>query len=301
MADDKPKKETTIAKEEKKATTEKRASFGKDFFDAVLGQIITTYVRPAVTQIPLPVLQVMKRVGLDKALPVISVALSTVFSKEKYKWGDKFGDFVAEASAETVRAINEKVDGKATDTVKAESRADSDALNQVLFGQDLDEVPNLIAAFTELFQDAAGNEKSEKEKKQVNSLIAGMDARDLYVFLKLPKADREKYMAVFIKKTKEKTTAQAIQEFKESIQASLAGVKMVHEELFKPVWDIVQPRITQAGSKTVELASAGAERSAEIASQTIRKKITDPTEPGSLQTWIDKRNKRNWLSKLLWR
>lgn len=283
----KPENKPEVTRE----TSGKPNGFGKDFFDAVLGQAITTYVRPAVTKIPLSVLQVMEKTGMDKILPILSVALSTVFSKNKYTWGDKFGDLIAELSAETVRVMNEKVGGKTKETVKTESGINANVVNQVLFGQELDEVASLVTAFSELYQ-VQGVERPEKEKGQINHLIAEMDASELYVFLKLSKDVREKHIATFVKKAKaEKTSKQAVKEFKKNIRAAVANLKMVHKELLAPAWENVKQKAKQAGQKAMTLADTGADKTADL----IDERFNDP-----VKAWADKINKRHWLYRLVW-
>ena len=229
-------------KEEKK-----KNSMGKNAGGAIIGQVITEFTKPAVDKIPTSILRILKSVGLDKALPIISIALSTVFSKDKYPWGDKFGDFIAEATAELRRAINEKVGGGEEDTPVDKGKVTTERiknLNCILLNPRLaKEATALLTTFAELFKDNAGKDRAEKEKKQILALLNQMNGKELYVFLASEKNVRDQYLDAFIKKVTEKSFEEALKDFKDELRKLVEKTKIVYHEIFIPGWNMVKPTL----------------------------------------------------------
>lgn len=213
----------------------------KSATDAIVGQVITEFTKPAVDKIPASVLRILKSVGLDKALPIISVALSTIFSKEKYAWGDKFGDFTAEATAELRRAINEKIgdgEGETPADKKTTAAEGVKSLNRILLNPRLaKETAILLTALAELFKDKDGNDRTEKEKKQIFALLNQMGGKELYVFLSSDKEVRECYLDAFVKKATEKSFEEALKDFKTDLKKLVEKAKIVYAEIIVPSLD----------------------------------------------------------------
>ncbi|MFA5230678.1 MAG: hypothetical protein WC422_04965 [Candidatus Paceibacterota bacterium] len=229
----------------KNDTTKSKPNTVKSAGEAVVGQLITEYTRPIVEKIPMSALQMLKSVGAEKVLPVVAVILSTFFSKEKFPmFGDKFGDFIAEFTAELRRAINDKAgDGEEISTADKKEKSISESgvknFNRVLLNEKLlDEgkLVNLLAAFAELFKDAAGADRTEKEKKQILALLNQMEAKDLIVFLSAAPEVRELYLGAFVKKAKEKSFTEALAEFKKDLKEFKQKAAVVKDEIIDPIF-----------------------------------------------------------------
>jgi len=239
-------------KEEKQGKLDKKeGGEGKlkdNFLSALFDQAITEWTRPMVEKIPLPILQTMKKVGMDKILPVLGVAFSTALSSSKIAFGDSLGDFVSELTAETRRIMNQKVSGEETsEPTKSRSAKKTQAgiLNQILPGLDANEITDIFTTFAQLFSDATGKDKPEKEVKQILALIEQMDSKELYVFLKLDKTQRDFYLKIFVKRTEEKSLAESVKELKKDLRKFKAEIKMVREELLTPAWRKIEPGLNK--------------------------------------------------------
>lgn len=219
----------------------------KSVGEAIFGQAITEFTKPTVDKIPTSILKILKSVGIDKALPIISIALSTVFSKDKYPWGDKFGDFIAEATAELRRAMNEKVGGGEEDAPADKGKVTTERvknLNCVLLNPRLvKEVTALLTTFAELFKDNAGKDRTEKEKKQILALLNQMNGKELYVFLAGEKEVRDRYLDAFVKKATEKSFEEALKDFKDELRKLAERAKIVCHEILIPGWNMVKPAL----------------------------------------------------------
>lgn len=245
-----------MAKDDKKTEKtehEKKDDTKKGFLGALLDQAITEWTRPLVEKIPLPILQIMKKAGMDKILPVLSIAIGTALSKSGFAFGDGLGDFVAEFTAEIRRVMNEKVSEEGiTEPTKGE-RGKAGILNQILLGLDASEITEIFSAFAELFKNDEGQARPEKEVKQILALLEQMDGKELYVFLKLEKAHRDTYLKIFIKKAEIKPLAESIKDFKTEIQKTRAELKIIKDEILVPVWAMVKPGVVKAGDKLKEI------------------------------------------------
>lgn len=215
---------------------------------AIVNQAINEFMRPLVEKVPVEALRIMKKVGFDKMLPIISIVFTSLFPKEKYSWGEALNDFSTEVTAELRRIINEKVgeeEGGEYTTVESKKTPDSlKAFNRIFLTPQLaDEINNLLSAFSELFKDSTGKEKSAKEIKKIMALLANMDPENLYVFLKQDRTTREMYLGLFIKKVEEKSLEELIKDLKTELVELREGGRVAYQELVVPAIDKIAPTL----------------------------------------------------------
>lgn len=219
---------------------------------AIVNQAINEFMRPLVEKVPIPALRIMKKVGFDKILPIISVVFTALFPREKYSWGESLNDFTTEITAELRRIINEKVgeeEGGEYTTVESKKTPNNlKALNRIfLTPQLVGEINNLLTAFSELFEDSAGKKKSAKEIKKIMAMLADMGPENLYVFLKQDKPTREMYLGLFVKKVEEKSLEESIKDLKTELAKLREGGGVACQELVKPVFDKITPALKWLG------------------------------------------------------
>lgn len=210
--------------------------------ESIIDQLTTEYMRPILRQIPSSVLIPLKKIGLTKVLPVMGVALSTLVRQGNYRWSDRFGDTISEATAELRRIINEAA-GEEGRPVSPEERVKTTerirkVLNTLLNPELSNEFSELLQSLSELFKDREGEDIPGKEKEQIFALLEQLSPIELLGFLKAEEANREILLNLFIKKVKveEKSLEQSIQELKESLREFKEKAKVVQDELLGPAW-----------------------------------------------------------------
>lgn len=226
-------------KKDKTEKADKPEKTGGNLMDAVIEQSINEFTRPLVKKISPATLQMLKKMGADKILPVLSVGFQTFF---KDKFGGKTSDVIAEVSAELRRAILE--DSGETTTGDAKVTASRDGVEKKVFSTIFNpeiskKTASLVNTWVGLFKNDSGEERPEKEKKQIFSLIDKMGPQEFYVFLTQRKADRDQILNSFIKKTTEKSFEEAVEEFKKDVKKLVAKAKVVKDEVVAPVFQKV--------------------------------------------------------------
>ncbi len=215
--------------------------------NAIVNQAINEFMRPLVEKVPVGALQIMKKVGFDKILPIISIAFTSLFPKEKYSWGEALNDFSTEITAELRRIINEKVGEESGDVIthgEPKIKKGARGLNRIFLSPELsDEISDLLTAFADLFKTSEGKEKPKKEQKDIIALLADMDPENLYVFLKQDRTTREMYLGLFIKKTEEKSLEDSIKDLKAELVKLREGGKVAYHELVIPAVDKITPAL----------------------------------------------------------
>lgn len=207
--------------------------------NAIVNQAINEFMRPAVEKIPPAALQIMKKVGFDKILPVVSILFTSLFPKEKYSWGEALNDFTTEITAELRRIINEKVGEASEEDATAGSQKSADGyqtLSKLLLNpQVFDEIDELLASISALFLGPNGKPRPEKEIKQIMAIFASLEPENLYVFLRLQQLEQQQYLNLYLKKTEEKSLEEAIKDFKKDVAKLKEGGHIVYLELLSPV------------------------------------------------------------------
>jgi hypothetical protein len=235
---------------------EKKEKTGGNLMDAVIEQSINEFTRPLVKKISPATLQMLKKIGADKILPILSVGFQTFF---KDKFGGKTSDVIAEVSAELRRAILE--DSGETmvavgDVKTATSRGgvEKKAFSVIFNSEISDKTVSLVNAWVELFKNDSAEERPEKEKKQILSLIGQMEPSELFVFLTQKKNIRGKVLNTFLAKAAtEKPFEEAIKEFKEDVEKLMEKAKIIHQEIFVPIGAKVKPHIENLKSTLKEV------------------------------------------------
>lgn len=251
--DDKEKKE-----EKQEKTEGKKGGGSQGLLEPIFDQVVTEYTRPTLRKIPIPILISLKKIGLAKILPLIGVALSTLVRQKKSWWSDRVGDTISEATAELRRLINEAAgeEGAVAPTGEPTKVAEKvkKSLISILLNPELeDELATLLQSLSELFKDKDGKDISDKERGKILALLGQLSPTELLGFLKAQKANRDILLNLFIKKVEEKSLTEAIKELKENLQKFKAEMKVVREELLKPAWSKIEPKLEKVGKKLKEL------------------------------------------------
>jgi hypothetical protein len=239
---------------------EKKETKKVGLMDAVIEQSINEFTRPLIQKIKPETLSLLKKIGADKFLPVLSIGLQTFF---KEKFGGKTGDVVAEVSAELRRAIVENTDGGGEISSKTSTSSASGiekTVFSVIFNPEIsDKTVELLNAWIGLFKNDLGEERPEKEKKQIYSLVEKMSLQETLVFLTQTEQNRKAIINSFIKTTVEKSFETAIKEFKEDVKKLVANVKTIHAEILVPIGKKIEPYIEKAVERFKEVDTAFAE------------------------------------------
>lgn len=244
-----------MADKEKKEKVDKPEKTGGNLMDAVIEQSINEFTRPLVKKISPATLQMLKKMGADKILPVLSVGFQTFF---KDKFGGKTSDVIAEVSAELRRAILEDSGETTATAVDAKIATSRDGVEKKVFSaifnpEISDQTVSLVNAWVGLFKDDNGDERPEKERKQILFLTGQMGPQELYIFLTQKKVARNKILNAFIKKTTEKPFEEAVKEFKEDVKKLAGKAKVVHEEIFVPIGAKIKPHLENLKSTLKEV------------------------------------------------
>lgn len=242
-------------KGEKKEKTEKaETTTGSDLKNAVIEQAINELTRPLVKKISPATIEMFRKMGIDKVLPVISVGLQTVL---KDKLGSKTADVIAEVSAELRRVIMEGPEEGQRSTAPIAGGVEKMAFSVIFNHEIAEQTASLIDAWAELFKNDSGEERPEKEKKQIISLIGQMGPSELFVFLTQEKDARGKTIDSFIKKTSEKTFDEAVKEFKEDVKKLVANAKTIYTEILAPVGQKIKSGFEEVDNKFAETEPLG--------------------------------------------
>ncbi len=242
----KPKEAT----EQKEATEEIKKDGKKGgLMDSIIEQSINEFTRPLIQKINPATIALLRKIGADKFLPILSVGLQTFF---KDKFGGKTGDIIAEISAELRRVILETSDdgGSIAKTSTAVTSGIEKTVFSVIFNSEIsDQTVSLAEAWVKLFKNDLGEERPEKEKKQIFSLIDKMGPQELLVFLTQGEQERKTIINSFIKKTTEKPFEEAVKEFKDDVKKLVANAKTLYEEILVPVGETIKPHLQNATEK----------------------------------------------------
>ncbi|MBU1323371.1 hypothetical protein KKE75_04925 [Patescibacteria group bacterium] len=201
-------------------------------FQNILGQAIDEWTGTAVTKLvntmPVETLAIIKKIGIDKLLPVFSVAITSAFPN----LGNTTKDLVREFTSELRQAMNVRLEGGTTGSTTGMK------LNNLLLSPSVASIfSNLLTGFAELFQDEQGNERPEQEKKAIMVMIAELGQQcpeRFYALLLIPQDQKQLYLSQFIKKAKEESFEEAMKKLKDELKKAY---QVVFQEILKPAWD----------------------------------------------------------------
>lgn len=229
--------------EDKNKKTKKTKSGGENIFMRFLSSLfeqgINKYTRPMVEKLvnnlPDGVVQSVKKLGLDKMLSALSVAFSTIIPEGKIPFGDKINDIIKELSAEIEAAINMKAEGKlSTPGEDKGGRSGKDKIAGFFIDPEFtNEFSALFTAYAELLQDKDGQEVSKEQREKIDLFLGRMDKVNLYLFLRLDKAERIKIIDRFVEKVDPKKETSIEDSIKE-IKAQIDKAKEVYNKNIKP-------------------------------------------------------------------
>ncbi len=178
---------------------------GAEIFDSIFDQAVDEYIRPIVDKLPAEVIKALKAAGANKWLPFLSMGLNT-WAKKNFSWGDKFTDVMTEMTSELRRRINE-LDGKGEPTAPTEpvtkgaaKTAEYSIASLLLHPRLKSKCKKFAQALAETFKG-----KTDDEVRQINALLASLDADNMLLFLDMNKADRTDFLKAFVKRGPKET------------------------------------------------------------------------------------------------
>lgn len=251
--------------------TGEKTGFFRKFLEPFFSQVTDEYTRPVLKIIPQPILLGLKSMGVRRMLPIISVGLSGLLQQKETWWGKRIGDIISEGSAELGRLMDEAGEGDtaAPESAKGSEKTKGGALNVLLSSELADDFLDLLKALTSMLYDDTGKEKiSEKEKNDLFAMLNNMGPKELYNFLSLEEDGRQALLKIFFTKAKEKSLEESIKELKANIQKTKVEWKVINDELLKPAWDTVKPKIKKVGSDLKKLDEENFGPNSEICERT---------------------------------